>query len=209
MKKFLEEVRYGGYVITHPFDGFWCLKRENKGSIRTATVFYVVLIAVLVLTKQCTSFTFNETNLREFNIFIEILTVIIPVALWCIAGWSVTTLMDGEGTLKDIYISLSYALLPIIVIDLPLILLSHIISLNEGALYTFFQVAALLWAAMLIFSGTMTVHHYTPVKTILMIILTVIEMAIIAFLILLFFVLIQQLIDFLYIAYKELSLRLI
>jgi len=34
MKQFWQELKYAFYVIVHPFDGFWCIKREGKGSIK-------------------------------------------------------------------------------------------------------------------------------------------------------------------------------
>lgn len=41
------------------------------------------------------------------------MSVALPVALWVLANWCLTTLFDGEGTLKDVYIATCYALTPL------------------------------------------------------------------------------------------------
>ena len=207
MKLFFEELKYAFYVILHPFDGFWCIKREGKGSIRVANALLAVLLITSVLTKQCTAFAFNLTDKDSLNIFKECLLVVLPVALWCVSGWSITTLMDGEGKPRDIYISCVYSLLPLILFNIPLVPISHFLSLDEQSLYSLLQYAAILWTGFLLFIATMTVHQYTIKKTVLMILLMILGMALIVFLSLLFFVLIQQLTNFIYVMYKEFSLR--
>lgn len=209
MKQFWQELKYAFYVIVHPFDGFWCIKREGKGSIRVANFIVFMLLITSVLSKQCTSFAFNLTDKDTLNIFKECLLVVLPIALWCVAGWSITTLMDGEGKPRDIYISCVYSTLPLILLNLPLVPITHMLSLDEGSLYTLVQGAAILWTGFLLFIATMTVHQYTISKTILMILLMILGMALIIFLVLLFFVLIQQLINFIYVMYKEFSLRFV
>lgn len=53
----------------------------------------------------------------------------------------------------------------------------------------------------------MTIHQYTVGKTLLTVLIAIVGMAAILFLFLLFFALIQQLMNFLYIFYKEMTLR--
>ena len=36
MGTMLKELRYSLYLTTHPFKGFWEIKHENRGSLRTA-----------------------------------------------------------------------------------------------------------------------------------------------------------------------------
>ena len=47
---YVETLKYGFYVITHPFDGFWGLRRENKGSVAAAATF--VVLTILTLTRS-------------------------------------------------------------------------------------------------------------------------------------------------------------
>ena len=43
-KRFWEELIYGFYVIFHPFDGFYDLKHEKRGSVRASLVFIALTI---------------------------------------------------------------------------------------------------------------------------------------------------------------------
>jgi len=59
----------------------------------------------------------------------------------------------------------------------------------------------------LLFVGNMTVHQFTPSKTVLTLLLTVVAMGFMAFLCLLFFSLVQQIAGFVITIYRELTLR--
>ncbi|MGB4387782.1 MAG: hypothetical protein WBI89_01090, partial [Caldicoprobacterales bacterium] len=93
----LRGLRYVFYLIFHPFNGFWDLKHEKKGNLGSAFVIVGLLGVTFILRRQATGFIFNTVNLLELNIFVEIMSVILPFALWCVANWSLTTLLDGEG----------------------------------------------------------------------------------------------------------------
>ena len=93
----LQSLRYSLYLIFHPFDGFWDLKHEKKGNLRTALLIVAMVSVTFILRRQLTGFILNEVKLRELNIIVEILSISLPFFLWCVANWCVTTLMDGEG----------------------------------------------------------------------------------------------------------------
>ena len=204
----LNGLKYSFYILVHPFDGFWCAKSEKRGNAKSATIIIGLVILVYILSRQMTGFIFNFNDPKEINIISEILSVIIPVALWCFSNWGITTLMDGEGTLKDVYIACAYALVPLVIINIPMIVLSNVVALEEAEIYYVLNTFSVLWVGFLLVVGTMTIHQYTLKKTVLTIIIAVVGMALMLFLALLFFALIQQLINFLYIFYKEFMLRL-
>lgn len=205
----LNSLKFSFYVIFHPFDGFWCAKREKKGDARSATIILFLIVVTYILIRQMTGFIFNYNEPKDLNILSETLSIVIPFLLWCVSNWGITTLMDGEGTLKDIYIASAYALVPLIILNVPMIVLSNVVTLEEGSIYYVINSFAVIWAAFLMFIGIMTIHQYTIGKTILTILIAVVGMAGIIFFGLLFFALIQQVINFGYVLYKEMALRLL
>lgn len=204
----LQSLRYSLYLIFHPFDGFWDLKHEKKGNLKTAMLIVAMVIVTFILRRQLTGFILNENKLRELNIIVEILSVVLTFFLWCVANWCLTTLMDGEGSFKDIVITSAYALVPLVLINIPLIIFSNVITLEEAAFYTFFDILSLAWTLLLLFLGTSVVHQYSLLKTFLTSICIVIGMGLIIFIALLFFSLLQQMYSFVYTIYKEIALRL-
>jgi hypothetical protein len=204
---FLKEVKYSFHVAFHPFDGFWDLKYENKGRLRIAFMILLTVTVMMIVKRQYAGYVVNFNHPLKLNSFDELKYIVLPFLLWCIANWSLTTLMDGEGKFKEIMIATGYAMLPLIVVSLPNILLSNVITLREASFYYLLDTAASIWFVWLLFVGTMTVHQYTVTKTIITMLLTLVVMGVIIFLGLLFFSLIQQMVSFVYTIYQELSLR--
>lgn len=207
IKTGLEKVKYCFYVMTHPFDGFWGIRREGKGSIPVAIAFVLLTILTLTIEKQSTGFLFNHNRLSELNVLVDIITVAMVYVLWCVANWCTTSLMEGKGRMQDILTAVGYSLLPIIFIRLPMVLMSHAITTNEGSFYYVLGTISYLWAGFLIFTGTMVIHQYSVGKTVTTCIVTIVGMGIIMFIGLLFFNVIQQMMTFATTIYKELRFR--
>lgn len=193
--------------MTHPFDGFWDLKREHRGTLAGALTFVVLTVLMLVIQKQNTAFLFNMNRLEQIDVLVDIITVGLLFVLWCVSNWCLTSLMDGEGKMRDIAIFTGYSLLPLLLIQFPLIGLSHVITTEEGTFYYVFTVISYIWTAALLLFGMMVTHQYSMKKTILTTILTLVGMAIITFIGLLFFSVIQQIVTFIVSVYKEIRYR--
>lgn len=206
--RYLDSLKFSLYVIFHPFKGFWDLKHEKRGSMAAAMTFIVLLIVTYILRRQYTGFIFNQNDPKELNVFVEIISVLLPFFLWVTANWCITTLMEGEGSYRDIVIATAYALVPLILINLPLIPLSRIINIEEGAFYYFFGSVSVLWAGVLILAGGSVTHQYTMTKTVFTSILSVVGMGLMIFIGLLVFSLLQQMISFVYTIYREIAFRL-
>lgn len=207
-RTFKEEVLYAFYVMMHPFDGYWDLKHEKRGSVR-ASVFIVILAALSVAYNNVGSgYLYSGSGgSATGSIFGGISTVVVPLLLWCIANWCLTTLFDGEGTLKDIFIASSYSLMPIPVFFIPVTIVSNFATLDEKTFISLFTGIALVWTGMLLFFGIMTTHGYSMGVNIGMTIFTIVAMMFIVFLIMLFTNLIQRMVSFVTDIITEISYR--
>lgn len=196
-------------LISRPFDGFWELKYEleTKPNVILSIIIVFSLVVTNILSSQYSGFIVNIYNPDEMNSILEVVYVVIPLLYWCIANWSLTTLMDGEGKFVQIFMATCFALVPLVIINFPLIWISNILTSQEVMFYYLAQTFGLLWFVFLIFVGIMTVHQYTPAKTVLTILLTFVAMGFLAFLTMLFFSLIQQIIAFITVIYQEIIFR--
>lgn len=202
-----KSLKYVFHLIFHPFDGFWDLKFEKRGTIAAAFTFVLLTIITFSVEKQSTGFLFNMNRLSELNIVVDVTTVLLLYILWCSANWCTTSLMDGKGRMIDILIAVGYSLAPMILIRLPLVIVSHFITTNEGSFYTVLQTISILWSLLLLFLGTMITHQYTVKKTILTCLITILGMGILMFIGLLFFNVIGRMMTFVVTIYKELRFR--
>lgn len=204
-----EIIKYPFYLIVHPFNGFWDLKYEYNKRINLIISFIILFLMIVtnILGSQYSGFLVNLYNPENMNSLMEVLYVVVPVLFWCVANWSLTTLMDGEGKFEEIFVSTCFALIPLVIINFPWIWLSNLISMQETAFYYFSNSFAVLWFLFLLFVGNMTVHQYKPSKSIGTILLTIVAMGFMAFLCLLFFSLIQQMVAFINVIYQEIVIR--
>lgn len=201
-------LKYVFHVLFHPFDGFWDLVHEKRGSLAAANTFLVLFLLTRVVKLMFTSFQFITAPVQYINIFEQCASLLFPFLILCIANWGMTTLFDGKGRFKDIYMAMCYALFPYVLIQLPMVFVSNIITFEEGSFYTVLLSVSVIWAVFLVFVGLMQVHDYGPGKTLIFLFVTVLGALIILFLILVFFSLLSDAIGYFVSMYKEISFRL-
>ncbi len=207
-KRFFNTLRYSLYVIFHPADGYWDLIHAKRGSYAAANFLVILTLFIHIWKLHFTSFMFNEKNWEKVNVLMEISSILVPLAIFCICNWACTTLFDGKGHLGDVYMGTAYALTPYIVIQLPLIILSNFVTVEEGTFYTVFNDISLLWCVMLLFMAMMMIHQYSFAKTLLFTIITVFGMLVFIFILLLFFSMISQGVAYFVSLAREIMFRL-
>ena len=204
----LADIKFAFHILLHPFDGFWDMKHENKGRLWLALLFVFLLGITNIISAEVTGFLFNPTKFQNVDFLFEMEKVIVLCILICTANWSITTLMDGEGSFKDIVMVFGYSCLPMILIQIPAAFLSNIASYSEIAYINILNVGSVVWFIFLLFFGIMTVHQYSLGKMFATTVLTVAAAAVIVFVYLLFFSLLTQMGTFIATIYKEIAFRL-
>lgn len=198
---------YGFHVIFRPFDGFWDLKHEKRGNMKSAMIILTILLVSSVISTPLTAYLFGTGNRIESTFFQDLFNILLPLVLWCIANWCLTSLMDGKGSFKDIFISVCYAVIPLCFLMLPSAIVTNMLTLDEAAIVTYMMNIAYVWTGILLVASSMTVHDYTFGKNILVCLLTIVGMAIILFLAMLFLSVSNRMITFIGGLFNELSLR--
>ena len=201
-----EEFLYGFYVILHPFDGFWDLKHEKRGSVRGGLCILAITVLAVVYNTVGSAYLFGG-GAQKVNVVGPMMTVLVLVGLWCLANWCLTTLFDGEGSLKDIFVATTYALVPIPIIMIPATIATHFCSLAEAEFITLALGIAYVWTGMLIIFGSMTTHGYSMGRNIAISFFTIIGMVFITFMAVLFWNLITRMIAFVTDIVTEISYR--
>lgn len=193
-KTFGEELAYGFHVIVHPFDGFWDLKHEKRGSVRASLVFIAVTILAFFYQSIGQGYLLNPEGVYS-SFWMQVIGVLVPLVLFVVANWCLTTLFEGEGSLKDIFIACSYSLLPLPMLIIPSTILSNVITEAEADIIGFVSTIAFIWLGLLIFFGTQVTHDYTMGKNVITVLGTVVAMVFIIFLVLLFSTLVGKMVS--------------
>lgn len=204
-----KSLKYSLHCIVRPFDGFWDLTHEKRGSVGAATTIIILVLLVNLMKLGFTNFMFQNppVNWNEENLILEIMTFLLPFIVYCVANWCLTTLFEGKGRLKDIYMGTAYAMTPYVLIQIPLMIASNFVTEEEGAFYTYFGYFSLVWSAFLIVASVMMIHDFLLGKAFVSLIFTIVGMLVIVFLLVLFFSLISDGFAYFYSLYKEIVYR--
>ena len=186
-------MEYCFYVILHPFDGFWDLQHEKRGSVRASIVIIAVTILSFFYQSIGQGYLMNPQGLYS-SIWTQVIGVLVPLFLFITANWCLTTLFEGEGSFKDIFIACSYSLTPVPQLLIPATLLSNVCTLSEIDIISVIATFSFIWLGLLIVFGTQVTHDYTMGKNILMIVSTLVGMVFIMFIILLFSALVGKMV---------------
>lgn len=201
-------LKYATYTMFHPFDGFWDLIHEKRGSMAAANTIVIAVLLTRLLSLEHTSFLFSNVYWPEVNILQQCLSVLLPLVIFVLGNWGLTTLFEGKGTLKDVYMGTCYALTPFVLLQLPMIVLSNCITVDEAAFYSVLNMLSLVWSGGLIVCAMMMIHDYGLAKTLLFIVMTIFAMVVIIFLMLLLFTLVGDGVGYITSIYKEITFRL-
>lgn len=179
-------------LFTHPIDTFNDIKHEGRGSLGLANIILALFFIEGILDYFFVGYLFSNNDVQQFSLIPIFVQTILIVVLWCIANWAMSTLLEGSGTFKEIWIATCYSLTPLVLFQVPLSLISNVMTLSEGMFYTSFSVLFTLWSLMLVFFGMMIVHDFTVSKTFGSALLSIGMIVIVAFLVLLAFSIFQQ-----------------
>ena len=195
------------YLVTHPFKGFDEMKTEGRGNMRFAVV---VLIAMGLLGMLESAYTgFVVTGFFQAVPFVNVPWILAmtyaPILLFVLANWSVTTITDGKGSLREIFLTYCYAMYLSLFCTVIGIVVSNFITINEVAFATFFFTFGQVSGLFYLFIGLIVIHEYTFTKAIVMVVLTILSMLIVTFIFALFFSLLSNVIMFFVIFFQELN----
>lgn len=204
-KNIKEELLYAFHVIVHPFDGFWDLKHEKRGSVRGSIIILIVTVLAVFYQGIGGGYLYSKGFSSALG---TLLSILVPLMLWVIANWCLTTLFEGEGTFKDVFVASCYALLPLPLIIIPTTAISNALTLDESALVSMFNGLAFVWVGLLIFFGMMVTHDYSLGKSFLTAIGTIVGMVFIMFFAVLFSTLLTKMISFIYGIVEEIQYRI-
>ena len=202
-----ERWKYLFYTVSHPSDGFYWIRHQERGSIGIAILLVVLYGVVFSMNRIYASFVVNDIEPRTVNSVAELAGVLILYLVLCVGNWSVTCLMEGEGRFKDILIAVGYSMLPMVVGTVLATIVSQGVAENEEAFYSIIMGLGTAYTVIMMLIGIMQVHNYTLGKTLTTLFLTVVAIFIIIFLALLVFNFITQVYSFFRSIYTELVFR--
>lgn len=194
-------------MFRHPLDTFYDIKYKKKASVLSASILYIVFFTEYLLSLGLTGFIFSSHLLEKLSLFLLITLFVCALALFIIVNYLISTINDGEGSFKNVYISTIYSLAPYLVFILPITLLSRVLTLNEAFIYEFSMQIIIVWSLLNICIMIKEVHNYTISETIKNILLTLFGSLITVTVLIIVYILLNQVYEFIYSLILEVSIR--
>lgn len=194
-------------ACAHPADEFTEMKWAHDWPVAPAWLTLLCWFLVTVLAAWGTNFKFNYNHLSELNILNMFVSTVVLFLVFTVINWALTTLLDGKGTVREIFVSCAWALAPMVIAQAVCVLLGYGLTRDEGMFLTVIEAAGLIWSGYLLISAQRTVHDYSVPKTLVCLALTALGIVFVLFLMVLFFGLLQQFVLFFQTIYVELNLR--
>ncbi len=202
-----EKWSYLLYTLSHPMDGFYWIRHQERGSVPIAILAVILFSFSFSANRLLASFVVNDLDPRAVDSFYELCGILVFFLLMCVSNWSVTCLMNGEGRMKDITVAVGYSTVPITVSLLLGTIVSQAVADDEQAFYTILIGIGIAYGLIMMLIGIMQVHNYTLGKTLITLFLTFVAMLIIIFITLLLTNMLSQVVTFFKSIYTEIIFR--
>lgn len=194
-------------VVAHPYEFYHDIQGKQRiawfqGILIMLLTFAAKMIAVLI-----TGYAFQTREPHEISVFHEFIWLIVPWLTWCVSNWGVSTILDGEGKFKEIFVGSAFALAPYMLFIIPVTLLTLVLSLDEASTVNLLQKIVVVWVAWLFLLKVKILHDFEIRKVIFITLVSLIGIGIIWFVGILLFGISNQFVSFIVDLLKEMRLR--
>lgn len=207
--RLLADVLYIFNMLRHPIDSLYYLNRGEHGSVLSASIVYFIALIVFMLDTLCRSFIFEFARFKNTSPLYMPIVFVAVLGLFIMGNYMVSSINDGKGTFKQVYITTAYALSPYIVVTPFVVAISYALTLNEAFLISFPWAVTLIWLFVMIFITLSETHAYSFKATVKNMFLTVFFMLTCVVVIALVYIFWKQIIIFLGKVIGEASYRVV
>ena len=205
--RYVDELLFMFHFIRHPEDSCYEVKRRNRVSVMTGFLVLLLFVALNVIGMVATGFIFSGIIIEEVILFNEVMKIVLPILIFVIANYLISSLMEGEGTLKATFLSTIGSLMPIFLIYPIVIIMSNFLTLNEQFLYWFPMFVIFLWSGILLFFNIKETHNYSVTQTFVNLFLSLLMMVVIITVLIMVYLMIFQVGAFITDIIKEVIIR--
>ncbi len=158
-----DELLYIGTFIKHPLDGYYEIKRNNRVSVKTASIIYLLLAICYIFYQLVTNIIFLDTF--DPNIFYNLIIITTVLMLWVVANYFVCLIADGEGSFKNVYVATAMSFTPILFIVPIVAIYSNFLTFQETVFFAGPLTVVYLWVGIYFFFMIKEIHNYEVNET--------------------------------------------
>jgi len=183
-------------MLKHPIDELYELERKNHGSTFTATFIFVMAFIIYLVDMFGRSFAFRLVDTKGSAVVSTAVMFLVPAILWVIGNYMISSINDGEGTLRSVFVATAYSLVPYVIFGPIVIASTYVLTLNEAVIVHYLWAIAVAWSAILLCISVREIHNYTVKETVKIILLTLFFMIMAVIVSVILFLIGQQVVIF-------------
>lgn len=206
VKRFVGDLQYTKAMLRHPIDAIYYLRVGKRGTWLSAGFLLLLGYIVFMADVLGKGFLFNS-SLAGLSPILLTLLYVVTVVLFILGNYMMSSLNDGEGTIKNITVFVAYSLVPYLIFGTASILISHALTLNESFVVTLLSDIGIWWSGALLCVSIANTHNYTAKETAKNIILTVLFAIVALVLVALLYLVWDKVIDFVTEVISEVTYR--
>ena len=195
------------HAIRHPIDTFEDIRWDNKGDYLTSTLIYIGLYVVFLCNYVFRGFVVSPYNASNTSFLFVTLLFFVPVALFLGCNFLVSEINEGKARFRDLYVGGAYCGAPFLVFVPFLVIISHVVTLNESRILDLASIAIYIWCAVLLVIFLKEVHAYLLREVFASLGITVFLMAVVVLAASLVGMFADQMLGFFIEVFKEVQLR--
>ena len=203
-----ENIAYSWYCVCHPIDGFAEIRYNKKYCYPLSFALILVYALVLILGFFETGFIFNNNIGVNFNILIIAGVPVALIIVFVIMNWLMSSFFEGTGKLNQVFTVVTYALVPLIFSKILHIILSNVLTSEEGVFLNYLSVIGTILFLFILVFGLGSVHLANFKTNIALMGATVVGVVLLIFIVFLMFNLFAECASFIETLIKEISYRM-
>ena len=194
-------------VPFHPFQAFQAIKMQKFTSVGLGFLFVLVFYLAKVSQDLYGGFMYVIVDKANYNALMTLIGSVGVLLLWVITNWGICMLNEGKGSLKEIFCMSAYSMTPMIAFSVIFTIGSHLIPATATDTFGMIGTILSIYTVLLLLIGMTVIHEYSFFKAMGMTIVTVLCMALAAFVMCSVVLLAQQFIVFIAGVVNEIRLR--
>lgn len=202
-RKLLKDLFYIFRVMRHPLDSFYEIKKEHRATFLSAVILYLLLFFIYLNYNINKGFIYQFVAAEDMDLSAIVIGFFSVTLVLIISNYLDTSIHDGLGGLKQIFIMFVYSMGPIMLALVSTTILSFVLTYNEVFFLNLLMMVGVGWSFINVFLGMTEIHDYTARQTIKSLLMTVLFTVIIAVIIIILVMMWEQLYMFLEALIKE------
>ncbi len=190
----------------HPIDTAYEVQAGRAGSVLSATLVYLIFFVLYVVYQLASGFLFSQ-KAEDFSVLTTFLYLTAAFGLFILGNFFISSIQDGKGSLRSIYIVTIYSFSPAIMLLPFLTLVLNALTYNEQFIQQMALLFIIAWVVSALMASLIQIHDYSFGKLIKNLLLTAFFMLVAILVLSLAYLLVKQIFTFIGDIITEVSLR--